>query len=61
MQTTQLAHGKITNADALTIELIEPPGMPAAMLFRVPRQRRCFCRPAPSIAPTPTAGSSTSI
>jgi len=34
MQTTQLAHGKITNADTLTIELIEPPGMPAAILFR---------------------------
>lgn len=28
MQTTQLAHGKITNADTLTIELVEPPDMP---------------------------------
>jgi hypothetical protein len=40
MQTTQLAHGKITNADTLTIELIEPPGMPAAILFRWLRNHR---------------------
>jgi hypothetical protein len=38
MQTTQLAHGKITNANTLTIELIEPPGMPAAILLRWPQK-----------------------
>ena len=38
MQNTQLAHGKITNANTLTIELIEPPGMPAAILFRWPQK-----------------------
>jgi hypothetical protein len=36
MQTTQLARGKITNVNTFTIELIEPPGMPAAILLRWP-------------------------
>jgi hypothetical protein len=31
MKITQLAHGKITNNDELTIELLEPPGRPAAI------------------------------
>jgi hypothetical protein len=38
MQTTQLAHGKITNADTLTIELIEPPDMPPTILLRWPQK-----------------------
>jgi hypothetical protein len=38
MQTTQLAHGKVTNANTLTIELIEPPGMPVAILLRGPQK-----------------------
>jgi hypothetical protein len=37
MQTTQLARGKITNVNTFTIELIEPPGMPAATLLRWPQ------------------------
>jgi hypothetical protein len=27
-KTTQLASGKVTNADTLTVELVEPPEMP---------------------------------
>jgi hypothetical protein len=38
MQTTQLAHGKITNADSLTVELIEPPDLPSAIRIRWPQQ-----------------------
>jgi hypothetical protein len=38
MQTSQLAHGKITNADALTIELVEPPGMPPVIRLRWPEK-----------------------
>jgi hypothetical protein len=36
MQTTQLAHGKITNADELTIELVEPPGLPPTIRIAWP-------------------------
>jgi hypothetical protein len=36
MQTTQLARGKITNNDELTIELLEPPGRPAAIRITWP-------------------------
>jgi hypothetical protein len=36
MQTTQLAAGKITNADTLTIELIEPPDMPPFIRLKWP-------------------------
>jgi hypothetical protein len=36
MQTTQLATGKITNADTLTIELIEPPDLPPAIRLKWP-------------------------
>jgi hypothetical protein len=39
MQTTQLAHGKITNADALIIELREPDNEPATVLIHWPRRR----------------------
>jgi hypothetical protein len=44
MQTTQLAHGKITNADHLTIELVEPPDMPPSILLRWP-QKPSVCTP----------------
>jgi hypothetical protein len=36
MQTTQLAHGKITNADTLIIELREPDNEPASVLIHWP-------------------------
>jgi hypothetical protein len=36
MHVTQLAHGKITNADELTIELLEQPGRPAAIRITWP-------------------------
>jgi hypothetical protein len=36
MQITQLAHGKITNADTLIIELREPDNEPAAVLIHWP-------------------------
>jgi hypothetical protein len=40
MQTTQLAHGKITNADTLTAELIQPPDMPPVIRIARLRNRR---------------------
>jgi hypothetical protein len=36
MHVTQLAHGKITNNDELVIELLEPPGRPAAIRITWP-------------------------
>ncbi len=36
MKITQLAHGKITNADELIIELLEPPDRPAAIRITWP-------------------------
>jgi len=36
MHVTQLAHGKITKADHLTIELVEPPNMPPVIRLRWP-------------------------
>jgi hypothetical protein len=36
MHVTQLAHGKITNSDELTIELLEPPGRPATIRITWP-------------------------
>lgn len=60
MQTTQLAQCKISNADRLTIELVEPPDMPPVIPLRWPdepsvctpdgvRQHRsgCKCRSCP--------------
>jgi hypothetical protein len=44
MQTTQLAHGKITNADTLTIELIQPPDMPPIIRIRWPN-KASLCPP----------------
>jgi hypothetical protein len=38
MQTTQLAHGKITNADELLIELREPDDAPATIWIIWPAQ-----------------------
>jgi hypothetical protein len=38
MQTTQLASGKITNTDTLTVELVEPPDLPPTILIRWPRK-----------------------
>jgi hypothetical protein len=38
MHTTQLAHGKITTADELTIELLEPPGRSAAIRITWPEK-----------------------
>jgi hypothetical protein len=35
-QTTQLASGLINGHDRLTVELVEPPDMPAAVLIRWP-------------------------
>jgi hypothetical protein len=40
MHTTQLAHGKITNAHELTIELLEPPGGAAAIRITWPDKHR---------------------
>jgi hypothetical protein len=45
-QTTQLASGLINGHDRLTVELVEPPDLPAAVLLRWPQK--------PSIA-TPDA------
>jgi hypothetical protein len=45
MQTTQLAHGKITNADTLTIELIQPPDMPPMIRIRWP-DKPSLCPPS---------------
>jgi hypothetical protein len=45
MQTTQLAHGKITNADALTIELVQPPDMPPIIRIRWP-DKPSLCPPS---------------
>jgi hypothetical protein len=36
--TTQLAHGKINNADTLTVELIQPPDMPPVIRLRWPEK-----------------------
>ena len=36
MHVTQLAQGKITNNDELTLELLEPPGRPAAIRITWP-------------------------
>jgi hypothetical protein len=38
VQTTQLSHGKINNSDELTIELVEPPGSPAAIRILWPQK-----------------------
>jgi hypothetical protein len=38
MQTTQLARGKIANADTLTVELVEPPDMPPVIRIRWPEK-----------------------
>ena len=38
MHTTQLAHGKITNADTLTVQLVEPPDMPPVIRLRWPEK-----------------------
>jgi hypothetical protein len=38
MHTTQLARGKITSNDELTIELLEPPGRPAAVRITWPNK-----------------------
>jgi hypothetical protein len=38
MHVTQLAHGKIGNADTLTIELVEPPDMPPVIRLRWPEK-----------------------
>jgi hypothetical protein len=35
-QTTQLASGLINGDDRLTVELVEPPDLPAAILLRWP-------------------------
>jgi hypothetical protein len=43
--TTQLAHGKITNADTLTVELIQPPDMPPIIRIRWP-DNASLCPPA---------------
>jgi hypothetical protein len=37
-QTTQLASGRINGHDRLTIELVQPPDMPAAILLRWPQK-----------------------
>jgi hypothetical protein len=37
-QTTQLASGLINGHDRLTIELVEPPDLPAAILLRWPQK-----------------------
>ena len=44
MQTTQLAQCKISNADRLTIELVEPPGMPPVIRLRWP-DKPSVCTP----------------
>jgi hypothetical protein len=36
MKTTQLAHGSVTNADQLTVELVEPPELPPMIRVRWP-------------------------
>jgi hypothetical protein len=36
-QTTQLSSGLINGNDRLTIELVEPPNLPAAILLRWPQ------------------------
>jgi hypothetical protein len=38
MHTTQLSRGKITNADELTIELLEPPGRSSSHSHHLARQ-----------------------
>ena len=35
-KSTNLATGRINGTDTLTIELVEPPGLPAAILLRWP-------------------------
>jgi hypothetical protein len=37
-QTTQLASGLINGHDRLTVELVEPPDLPAAVLLRWPQK-----------------------
>jgi hypothetical protein len=43
-QTTQLASGLINGHDTLSIELVEPAGMPAAILVRWPA-KATVCTP----------------
>jgi hypothetical protein len=44
MHTTQLARGKITNADTLTIELIQPLELPAVIRIHWP-DKPSICPP----------------
>jgi hypothetical protein len=44
-QTTQLASGLINGHDRLTVELLEPPDLPPAILLRWP-QAPTVCTPA---------------
>jgi len=44
MQTTQLAHGKITNADVIVVELVEPPDLPPIIRIRWP-DKPSLCPP----------------
>jgi hypothetical protein len=44
MHITELAHGKITNNDHLTIELLEPPDLPAVIRLRWP-DKATLCPP----------------
>jgi hypothetical protein len=44
MHATQLAHGKITNADTLTVELVEPTDMPPVIRLRWP-EKPSLCPP----------------
>jgi hypothetical protein len=45
MKVTPLAHGAINNSDHLTIELVEPPQLPAVVRLRWP-EKPSLCPPA---------------